>query len=57
MVHPLPRRARYLKLADKRIVVGINPANQPDNARRFLGRRGNPFVAVGVDPNRRASMK
>jgi cytochrome c biogenesis protein CcmG, thiol:disulfide interchange protein DsbE len=44
--------------ADKRIrVVGINQADQPDNARRFLGRHGNPFVAVGVDPNRRASIE
>jgi cytochrome c biogenesis protein CcmG, thiol:disulfide interchange protein DsbE len=48
-----------LKLAaDKRIrVVGINQADQADNARRFLGRYGNPFVAVGVDPNRRASIE
>jgi cytochrome c biogenesis protein CcmG, thiol:disulfide interchange protein DsbE len=48
-----------LKLAtDQRIrVVGINQADQPDNARRFLGRYGNPFVAVGVDPNRRASIE
>jgi len=48
-----------LKLAaDKRIrVVGINQADQPDNARRFLGRYGNPFAAVGVDPNRRASIE
>jgi cytochrome c biogenesis protein CcmG/thiol:disulfide interchange protein DsbE len=48
-----------LKLAaDKRIrVIGINQADQPDNARRFLGRHGNPFAAVGVDPNRRASIE
>ena len=48
-----------LKLAaDKRIrVVGINQNDQPDNARRFLGRYGNPFVAVGVDPNGRASIE
>ena len=31
--------------------------DQPDNARRFLGRYGNPFVAVGVDPNGRASIE
>jgi cytochrome c biogenesis protein CcmG/thiol:disulfide interchange protein DsbE len=44
--------------ADKRIrLVGINQADQPDTARRFLGRHGNPFVAVGVDPNRRASIE
>ncbi len=48
-----------LKLAaDKRIrLVGINQADQADNARRFLGRYGNPFVAVGADPNRRASIE
>jgi cytochrome c biogenesis protein CcmG/thiol:disulfide interchange protein DsbE len=43
--------------ADTRIrLVGINYKDQPDNARRFLGRHGNPFVAVGADPNGRASI-
>jgi cytochrome c biogenesis protein CcmG/thiol:disulfide interchange protein DsbE len=28
----------------------------PDNARRFLNRYGNPFVAAGVDGNGRASI-
>jgi cytochrome c biogenesis protein CcmG/thiol:disulfide interchange protein DsbE len=48
-----------LKLsADTRIrLVGINQSDHPDNARRFLNRHGNPFVAVGVDPNRRASIE
>jgi cytochrome c biogenesis protein CcmG/thiol:disulfide interchange protein DsbE len=48
-----------MKLADdKRIrVVGINYKDQPDNARRFLGRYGNPFVANGVDSNGRASIE
>ena len=42
---------------DKRIrLVGINYKDQPDNARRFLGRYGNPFVAAGADGNGRASM-
>ncbi len=42
---------------DKRIrLVGINYKDQPDNARRFLGRHGNPFVAAGSDGNGRASM-
>ena len=47
-----------MKLAeDKRIrIVGINYKDQPDNARRFIGRHGNPFVAVGTDPNGRASI-
>ncbi len=43
---------------DKRIrVVGINQKDQPDNARRFLGRYGNPYAAVGADPNGRASIE
>ena len=42
---------------DKRIrVVGINYKDQPDNARRFIGRYGNPFVTVGADSNGRASI-
>ncbi len=42
------------KLAkDKRIqLVGINYKDPTDNARRFLDRYGNPFVAVGVDRQR-----
>jgi cytochrome c biogenesis protein CcmG/thiol:disulfide interchange protein DsbE len=48
-----------VKLAgDKRIrVAGINYKDQPDNARRFLGRYGNPFVANGADSNGRASIE
>ncbi len=43
---------------DSRIrVVGINYKDQPDNARRFLGRYGNPFAAAGSDGNGRASME
>jgi cytochrome c biogenesis protein CcmG/thiol:disulfide interchange protein DsbE len=47
-----------MKLADdKRLrLVGINYKDQPDNARRFIGRHGNPFAAVGADPNGRASI-
>jgi cytochrome c biogenesis protein CcmG/thiol:disulfide interchange protein DsbE len=44
--------------ADRRIrVVGINYKDQPDNARRFLGRFGNPFVANGTDDNGRAAIE
>jgi cytochrome c biogenesis protein CcmG, thiol:disulfide interchange protein DsbE len=44
--------------ADRRIrVVGINYKDQPDNARRFLGRYGNPFVANGIDANGRAAIE
>jgi cytochrome c biogenesis protein CcmG/thiol:disulfide interchange protein DsbE len=47
------------KLAeDNRIrIVGINYKDQPDNARRFLGRHGNPFVAAGADTNGRVAME
>jgi cytochrome c biogenesis protein CcmG/thiol:disulfide interchange protein DsbE len=43
---------------DARIrVVGINYKDQGDNARRFLGRYGNPFIANGVDANGRAAIE
>ena len=42
---------------DKRIrMLGINYKDQPDNARRFVGRYGNPFAAVGADQNGRVSI-
>ena len=44
--------------ADKRIrVVGITYKDEAENARRFLGRYGNPFVANGVDGNGRAAIE
>jgi cytochrome c biogenesis protein CcmG/thiol:disulfide interchange protein DsbE len=43
--------------ADKRIrLVGINYKDQAENARRFIGRYGNPFAAVGADVSGRASI-
>ena len=43
---------------DRRLrVVGINYKDDADNARRFLGRYGNPFAASGVDPNGRAAIE
>jgi len=47
-----------MKMAeDKRMrIVGINYKDQPENARRFIGRYGNPFAAVGADGNGRASI-
>jgi cytochrome c biogenesis protein CcmG/thiol:disulfide interchange protein DsbE len=42
---------------DQRIqLVGINYKDNPDNARRFLNRYGNPFVANGVDGNGRTAI-
>jgi cytochrome c biogenesis protein CcmG/thiol:disulfide interchange protein DsbE len=51
--HPL-----LMELAkDARIaILGINQKDPPENARRFLGAKGNPYAAVGVDPNGRASI-
>jgi cytochrome c biogenesis protein CcmG, thiol:disulfide interchange protein DsbE len=44
--------------ADKRVrLVGINYKDQPDNARRFLARYGNPFAASGADANGRAAIE
>ena len=43
---------------DQRLrVVGINYKDEPENARRFLGRYGNPFSAAGADPNGRAAIE
>jgi cytochrome c biogenesis protein CcmG/thiol:disulfide interchange protein DsbE len=43
---------------DKRFqIVGINYKDSPDNARRFLGRYGNPFAVVGVDANGRGGIE
>jgi cytochrome c biogenesis protein CcmG/thiol:disulfide interchange protein DsbE len=42
---------------DRLQIVGINYKDSPDNARRFLGRYGNPFGIVGVDGNGRASIE
>jgi cytochrome c biogenesis protein CcmG, thiol:disulfide interchange protein DsbE len=37
-------------------LYGVNYKDQAATARRFLGRYGNPFVAVGVDANGRAAI-
>jgi cytochrome c biogenesis protein CcmG/thiol:disulfide interchange protein DsbE len=43
---------------DRRLrVVGINYKDDADNARRFLGRYGNPFAAAGADQNGRAAIE
>ena len=38
-------------------LIGINYKDKPDNARRFLGRYGNPFAAAGADQNGRAAIE
>ncbi len=38
-------------------LVGINYKDEPDNARRFLGRYGDPFAAAGADASGRAAIE
>lgn len=38
-------------------LYGVNYKDQAATARRFLGRYGNPFAAVGVDSNGRAAIE
>jgi len=38
-------------------LVGINYKDEAENARRFLGRYGNPFAAAGADYNGRAAIE
>jgi cytochrome c biogenesis protein CcmG/thiol:disulfide interchange protein DsbE len=43
---------------DQRLrVIGINYKDDADNARRFLGRYGNPFAAAGADQNGRVAIE
>jgi cytochrome c biogenesis protein CcmG/thiol:disulfide interchange protein DsbE len=43
---------------DKRLrLVGINYKDEPDNARRFLGTFGDPYVAAGADQSGRAGIE
>jgi cytochrome c biogenesis protein CcmG/thiol:disulfide interchange protein DsbE len=37
-------------------IVGINYKDKNDNALRFLGELGNPYAAIGVDPNGKAAI-
>jgi cytochrome c biogenesis protein CcmG/thiol:disulfide interchange protein DsbE len=37
-------------------VIGLNYKDNPENARRFLGALGQPFAAVGIDPNGRTAI-
>ncbi|MEN9754127.1 MAG: disulfide interchange protein CycY [Pseudomonadota bacterium] len=57
-----PCREEHPKLLelskDARIkLVGINYKDEPDNARRFLGALGNPYVAIGTDQAGRAAIE
>ncbi len=41
---------------DRFRVVGINYKDVAENARRFLGAKGNPYAAIGVDNNGRTAI-
>lgn len=51
--HPM-----LMKLAqDRRFdLIGINYKDLPENARRFIGAKGDPFKAIGVDANGRTAI-
>lgn len=38
-------------------LFGVNYKDEPEKARRFLGRYGNPFTAMGVDPKGRGAIE
>lgn len=45
-------------MKDNRIrILGLNYKDKPENARRFLGRLGNPYMAVGADPDGRNAIE
>ena len=52
--HPL---LAGLKVAAGVDVFGVNYKDQASSARRFLGRYGNPFAAVGTDDNGRNAIE
>ena len=46
----------HLARVEKLPIVGIDWRDDADEARSFLSQKGNPFVAVGFDPESRAIM-
>ena len=51
--HPI---LKALAKDDRLTIVGINYKDRNDNALRFLGELGNPYTAIGVDPNGKAAI-
>lgn len=43
--------------ADGVVIIGIAHRDEPDNAARFLARLGDPFSAVGLDPDGRFALE
>jgi cytochrome c biogenesis protein CcmG, thiol:disulfide interchange protein DsbE len=52
----MPLLVELGKAKDLRL-LGINYKDRPENARRFLGRFGNPFAATGADASGRAAIE
>jgi cytochrome c biogenesis protein CcmG/thiol:disulfide interchange protein DsbE len=52
--HPLLIKLRERSGAD---IYGVNHKDQAEAGRRFLGRYGNPFTAVGTDRNGRGAIE
>jgi cytochrome c biogenesis protein CcmG/thiol:disulfide interchange protein DsbE len=51
--HPI---LKELAKDERLTIVGINYKDRNDNALRFLGELGNPYDAIGVDPNGKAAI-
>lgn len=51
--HPI---LKELAKDERLTIVGINYKDRNDNALRFLGELGNPYGAIGVDPNGKAAI-
>ena len=51
--HPI---LKELAKDERLTVVGINYKDRNDNALRFLGELGNPYDAIGIDPNGKAAI-
>lgn len=51
--HPI---LRQLAQDPRLTIVGINYKDRTENALRFLGELGNPYAAIGTDPNGRAAI-
>jgi cytochrome c biogenesis protein CcmG/thiol:disulfide interchange protein DsbE len=55
--HDEARLLMQLAQNSKLRIVGINYKDEAENARRFLGRYGDPFAAAGADANGRAAIE
>lgn len=51
--HPM---LKEMSKDDRLNIVGINYKDKTGNALRFLGELGNPYAAIGIDPNGKAAI-